>query len=77
MKRKEGRLQPLTVYLIPEEAELIRAMAEEAGVDVSLFLRQKLKRLLPLDVCGKNINVCAGKPASSMSANAPAAGNVK
>jgi len=53
-EEKEERLLPLTVYLVPEEATCIRSLAEDAGVSVSLYLRQKLKRLLPIDVCNNN-----------------------
>lgn len=55
-EENEERLEPLTVYLVHEEAEIIRALADDAGVSVSHYLRQKLKRLLPLDVASNNIN---------------------
>ena len=53
-EENEERLEPLTVYLVHEEAELVRALADGEGVSVSHYLRQKLKRLLPSSVCTSN-----------------------
>lgn len=51
----EGRLCPLTVYLVQEEADRIRDLADREGVSASHYLRQKLKRLLPPGVgCADN-----------------------
>ena len=59
-KQEGGRLLPLTVYLVQEEAKSIRDMAALEGVAISHYLRQKLKRLLPASVCETSIDENGG-----------------